>query len=137
MMMRARLILGAMAVVMLGAGSGRAADYPAHRYYRYGDFRAAIGECVRTRVEAIGPLPGGSSPVIRYRDGVLQDYDSGMLGQAGTRPGDPIKLCLVAFTRDCGVVFPDERAGRTYATGNLRTGAAWTSPDIRSSCAAR
>ena len=97
--------------------------------------RAAVGECVRTQVETIGPLPGGA-PVIRYRDGVIQDYDSGMLGQIDTRPGDPIKLCLVSFTRDCGSIFADEQPGRTYATGNLRTGAAWTSPDLRSSCAA-
>ena len=124
---------------MLGAGASQAADYPGYHHviHRVHGPRAAVGDCVRTRVEAVGPLPGGSSPVIRYADGVLQDYDGGMLGQAETHPGDPIKLCLVSFTRDCGLVFDDERPGRTYATGNLRTGAAWTSPDIRSSCAAR
>jgi hypothetical protein len=138
--MRTRLIFAlAMAATALGAGPGRAADYagPAYGRYHHHGLRATVGECVRTRVESIGPLPGGSSPVIRYTDGVLQDYDGGMLGQAETRPGDPIKLCLVAFTRDCGEVFSDERPGRTYATGNLRTGAAWTSPDVRSSCATR
>jgi hypothetical protein len=139
--MRMRRVLGmVMATALLGAaGPGRAADYsgPVHRVHRYHGPRANVGDCVRTRVEAIGPLPGGSTPVIRYTDGVLQDYDGGMLGQTETRPGDPIKLCLVAFTRDCGVVFADDRPGRTYATGNLRTGAAWTSPDIRSSCTAR
>ncbi|MBE7220557.1 MAG: hypothetical protein INR64_18975 [Caulobacteraceae bacterium] len=90
---------------------------------------------MRTRVEQIGPVAGGA-PVIRYADGVIQAYDGGMEGQATTRPGDPIKLCLVSFTRDCGSFFPDDQPGRTYATGNLRTGAAWTSPDVRSSCRA-
>lgn len=137
--MRKRLAAGLMAATALVGGPAWAADYPgyAHRAHRFHGPRAAVGDCVRTRVEAIGPLPGGSSPVIRYRDGVLQSFDGGMLGQAETRPGDPIQLCLVAFTRDCGVVFADEQPGRTYATGNLRTGAAWTSPDIRSSCATR
>ena len=135
--MHVRLALGMVAAFMaLGVGEGRAADYAGPSRYDSRGERAAIGECVRTRVEAIGPLPGGA-PIIRYRDGVIQDYDGGMLGQIETRPGDPIQLCLVSFTRDCGAVFEDEQPGRTYATGNLRTGAAWTSPDIRSSCAAR
>jgi hypothetical protein len=138
--MRLRSVLGLVTALMtLGAGQVLAADYSGHAYplHRFHGPRAAIGDCVRTQVAAIGPLPGLSTPVIRYGDGVLQEYDSGMLGQAGTRPGDPIKLCLVAFTRDCGLVFAEEQPGRTYATGNLRTGAAWTSPDIRSSCSGR
>jgi hypothetical protein len=135
--MRIGLVLGVVAgLAAWSVGAAEAADYAGpYRHHRFAH-RATIGDCVRTRVEAIGPLPGGV-PVIRYRDGVIQDYDSGMLGQIDTRPGDPVKLCLVAFTRDCGTVFADEQPGRTYATGNLRTGAAWTSPDIRSSCAAR
>lgn len=134
--MRIRMVLGMVAgLVASGVGAARAADYDG-RYHRHRfAHRAAVGDCVRTRVETIGPLPGGA-PVIRYADGVLQDYDGDMLGQIETRPGDPMRLCLVAFTRDCGTVFADEQPGRTYAAGNLRTGAAWTAPDIRSSCAA-
>ncbi|MDX7952537.1 hypothetical protein P7D22_15310 [Lichenihabitans sp. Uapishka_5] len=119
-----------------GIGAADAADYNGpYRSYRAAR-RAAIGDCVRTRVEAIGPQPGGAA-AIHYADGVQQAYDGGMLGQAETRLGDPIQLCLVAFTRDCGTLISNDQPGRTYATGNLRTGAAWTAPDTRSSCAAR
>jgi hypothetical protein len=141
-MMRAHRVAGfALAVLtaqMLGTGLGRAADYDGPRHhYRQASGRAWIGECVHTRVASIGAVPGGASaPVIRFSDGVIQDYDSGMLGHIETRPGDPIQLCLVSFTRDCGTIIADEQPGRTYATGNLRTGAAWTLPDLRSSCAA-
>ena len=91
---------------------------------------------MRTRVADIAAEPGSTSPAaIRYRDGVIQAFDSDMLGHVETRPGDPIKLCLVSFTRDCGD--DDPLPGRTYATGNLRTGAAWTLPDVRSSCRVR
>ncbi len=135
--MRIHLVLGTVAgLVASSTLAAHAADYDgpfrSHRVVR----GALIGDCVHTRIESIGPLPGGA-PVIRYTDGVMQEYESDMLGQVETRPGDPIRLCLVAFTRDCGAVFEDEQPGRTYATGNLRTGAAWTSPDIRSSCATR
>ena len=54
-----------------------------------------------------------------------------MQGHLETRNGDPVKLCLVAFTRECD---DDDFPGRTYATGNLRTGAAWTLPDVRRDC---
>ena len=135
--MRIRLVLRIVAgLTISGIVGAQAADYDgAYRRHRVGH-RAAIGECVRTRVDAIGPLPGGA-PAIRYHDGVVQAYDGDMTGQAETRQGDPVQLCLVAFTRECGTVLPDDQPGRTYATGNLRTGAAWTAPDIRSSCVAR
>jgi hypothetical protein len=133
--------LALVAAVFLPCAAARtmAADYDGPSHHRhYGSGRAAIGQCVRTRVEAIGAPPGASAaPVIRLRDGVIQAYDADMLGHQETRPGDPIQLCLVAFTRDCGTIIADEQPGRTYATGNLRTGAAWTLPDLRSSCAAR
>ncbi|MCW6510494.1 hypothetical protein [Lichenifustis flavocetrariae] len=139
--MRIHLAAFTLAFLAAGLSAAPAADYsgPVRHHRHYSAFgRASVGECVRTRVETIGTVPGSSaSPVIRYRDGVIQDFDGGMLGQTETRPGDPIQLCLVSFTRDCGTVFENELPGRTYATGNLRTGAAWTSPDIRSSCAVR
>ena len=126
------------ALLMLAFGSQAATaadlDSPHRRLHRHGhNFNASIGSCVRTRVAEVGPGPAGAG-AIRYRDGVVQEYDSGMLGHAETIAGDPIQLCLVSFSRDCG---ESELPGRTYATGNLRTGAAWTLPDIRSSCTIR
>ncbi len=130
------LAAGALLLSSLALTGVQAADYagPAHHYRYHGRRHASIGDCVRTRVDVIGTAPGSSEPVIRYRDGVIQAFDSGMLGQTETKPGDPIQLCLVSFVRDCG---EDDLPGRTYAVGNLRTGAAWTSPDVRSSCAVR
>lgn len=138
--MRLRSLIGVGVCFAIGGAAGaQAADYDGpyrHHHYRHHTLRGYIGECVRTRVAAIGAPPAAATPVIQYADGVVQSYDSGMLGHTETRPGDPIQLCLVSFTRDCGL-FEDARPGRTYATGNLRTGAAWTLPDARSSCAAR
>jgi hypothetical protein len=129
---------GILGLVCLAQGA-MAADYTGHRvwhrHWRHHGFGADVGTCVRTRVAGFGTTPGETAPaVIRYTDGVLQAYDSDMLGHQETRPGDPIQLCLVSFTRDCGDA---DLPGRTYATGNLRTGAAWTLPDVRSSCRAR
>lgn len=135
--MRIGRVLGmAAALAATGIVAAQAADYNGGYRHPYHARRAQIGDCVRTRVDAIGPLAGGG-PVIRYADGVMQAYDGSIEGQATTRAGDPIKLCLVSFTRDCGSIVPDDQPGRTYATGNLRTGAAWTSPDTRSSCRTR
>lgn len=134
----AALLCAAVALQFLGTVPSSAADYNGpYRDRHYGGRRASVGDCVQTRVETIGVPPGGSTPVMRFSDGVVEEYDAGMLGQQETRPGDPIQLCLVAFTRDCGLVFADDQPGRTYATGNLRTGAAWTQPDLRSRCVAR
>jgi hypothetical protein len=129
-----------LSILSAGFGSAEAADYAGRLNYHAGHrhhLRASVGTCVRTRVESVGAIPGPSEaamPVIRYRDGVIQAYDGDMLGHQETRPGDAIQLCLVSFTRDCD---EDELPGRTYATGNLRTGAAWTLPDVRSSCSVR
>ena len=124
--MRATVWMMVMAGAACAASGALAADYagPRHHLHRHGWVRGAIGACVRTRVAEIG-VPGGSgtTPLIRYADGVIQAYDDGMLGHTESKPGDPIQLCLVRFTRDCGA---EDLPGRTYATGNLRTGAAWT-----------
>ena len=129
-------VMATVGVAMMATGA-LAADYagPRHHGYRHGGLRGVIGTCVRTRIAAIGPAtPADASPLIRYRDGVIQAYDADSLGHTESRPGDPIQLCLVSFTRDCGEA---DLPGRTYATGNLRTGAAWTLPDVRSSCVVR
>lgn len=130
-MMRSMLWVAGLIVVAWGSGA-QAADYagPYRYHHRYGARPAAIGTCVRTRVATIAS-PAQTVPALQFTDGVIQGFDSDMLGHVETRVGDPIQLCLVSFTRDCG---DDDVAGRTYATGNLRTGAAWTLPDLRASC---
>ena len=135
--MRATVWMMGMIGAVCVASGALAADYVGsrHGYRHHGMVRGAIGACVRTRVEAVGAIPGAApDPLIRYTDGVIQAYDTDLLGHVETVPGDPIQLCLISFTRDCG---EEDLPGRTYATGNLRTGATWTLPDVRSSCAVR
>lgn len=95
-----------------------------------GHSRVPVGTCLRTRVVEAGPGPDGTA-LFRYANGIVQVSDA--QGAADTRPRDPIKLCLVARTQDCG---DDAAPGRTFAAGNLRTGAAWTSADARMGCPA-
>ena len=131
-----RKALAAMAGLLVACGSSwaLAADYagsPA-RHGRGHRLPTEIGACVRTRVAQVGAVQSG--PLIAFEDGVVEAFDIGIAGHETTQPGDPAQLCLVSYTRDCR---ENEQAGRTYATGNLRTGAAWTLPDIRSSCRAQ
>lgn len=132
--MRSTLCVAGLLLMALGSGA-RAADYagPYRHHHRYGAGPAAIGTCVRTRVATIA-APAQAVPALQFTDGVVQGFDGDLLGHVETRAGDPIQLCLVSFTRDCG---DDDVAGRTYATANLRTGAAWTLPDLRASCPVR
>jgi hypothetical protein len=133
--MRLKAWAAGLAIAACGASASLAADYDGpYRWHGHAhNFRASIGTCVRTRVAEVGPSLAGA-PAIHYTDGVVQAFDGDMLGHTETQPGDPIQLCLISFSRDCGEA---ELPGRTYATGNLRTGAAWTLPDIRSSCSPR
>lgn len=133
-MMRSMLWSAGLLAVALGSGA-HAADYPQQyrHHHRYGAGAAAIGTCVRTRVATIAS-PAQPVPALQFTDGVVQGFDGDMLGHVETRVGDPIQLCLVSFTRDCG---NNDVAGRTYATADLRTGAAWTLPDLRASCPVR
>lgn len=133
--MRAAVWITTLAGAACLASGAFAADYAGSRPYRHhAGLRGVIGSCVRTRVDLIGGPADAAMPVIRYRDGVIQAFDGDSLGHLETRAGDPVQLCLVSFKRDCG---EEDLPGRTYATGNLRTGAAWTLPDVRSSCAVR
>ena len=48
-----------------------------------------------------------------------------------SRPGDPVKMCLVSIPRGCP---PGDNRGRMYKTTNLRTHGVWTLPDAEHRC---
>lgn len=124
--MRRSIVAAGLLLVACTSGALAAGRHGRHR----GHLPVPVGTCLRTRVvEArLGP---DASALLRYSNGIVQISDA--QGVTETRPGDPIKLCLVARTQECG---DDAAPGRTFAAGNLRTGAAWTSADARMGCPA-
>ena len=48
-----------------------------------------------------------------------------------SRPGDPVRTCLVAVPQGCP---PGDDRGREYRTTNRRTGRSWTLPDAQHMC---
>ncbi len=72
---------------------------------------------------------------IGQRDRVRQWRLSGLLRPTAavdrSRPGDPVRICLVSIPKHCP---PGDNRGRTYKTTNLRTHRAWTLPDSEHMC---
>jgi hypothetical protein len=93
-----------------------------------------VGQCAQTIVKTVGTrLDGtpGSGSAIEYADGGSQvSYDQ-VPGIDDSRPGDPIKLCLVSAPQGCPA--GDDR-GKVYAGTNLRTGETWSEADSEHSC---
>jgi hypothetical protein len=106
-----------------------AANLPAH-----------IGQCVTTEVKKVetrlmdggtGQPVAGSGSAIEFANGGYQvSYDQ-VPAVDQSRPGDPVKLCLVSTPRHCP---PGDNRGRTYRATNLRTGGSWTLPDSEHMC---
>jgi hypothetical protein len=100
---------------------------------------ARVGHCARTSVELAEtrlvdgdnrPVPGSGS-AIRYANGGYQvSYDQ-VAAVDASRPGDPIRICLVSIPRHCP---PGDRRGRFYKATNLRTGRSWTLSDAEHMC---
>ena len=99
-----------------------------------------VGQCVETRVVKVEtrledgathePMQGSGS-AIRFANGGYQvSYDQvGAVDRS--RPGDRVRLCLVALPNDCP---PGDDRGKMYKTTNLRTHLSWTLPDSEHSC---
>ena len=99
-----------------------------------------VGECVNTRVykvetrlqdgETSKPIPGSGSAIEFANGGYQVSYDQ-LPEVDGSRPGDPIKMCLVSIPKHCP---PGDKRGRVYKSTNLRTKQSWTLPDAEHSC---
>jgi hypothetical protein len=99
-----------------------------------------VGQCDGTRVAKIGtrlmdgstgkPMPGSGSAIDFVNGGYQVSYDQ-IPAVDGSRPGDPVKICLVSIPKGCP---PGDKRGRMYHTTNLRTRGDWTLPDSEHSC---
>lgn len=100
-----------------------------------------IGSCVATQVEEVTPrLDFGRAPrsedfdagtAINFRNGGHQVSYERETELLRSRPGDPVRMCLVSVPRGCP---PGDDRGRSYRVTNLRTGGSWTLPDSQHMC---
>ena len=119
----------AVAVLLVFVSPAFAAGMPKH-----------VGECVATTVLKVETrlmdgsngqaMPGSGSAIEFVNGGYQVGYDQ-LPAVDGSRPGDPVKVCLVSVPRGCP---PGDKRGRTYRTTNLRTHGAWTLSDSEHSC---
>lgn len=98
-----------------------------------------IGQCAATRVKLVEtrlmdgsnrPVPGSGSAIVFANGGYQVSYDTVPEIEA-SRPGDPVRICLVSIPEGCP---PGDARGREYQTTNLRTKGSWTLPDSEHSC---
>ena len=99
-----------------------------------------VGACAMTQVKQVETrLMGGSTdqPVagsgsaIQFANGGYQVSYEQVRAVDASRPGDPVRMCLVSIPEGCP---PGDNRGRSYKTTNLRTHRSWTLPDSEHSC---
>jgi hypothetical protein len=98
-----------------------------------GDLPGRVGECVTTAIKEVGTRLGtpGSGSAVSFENGGSQvGYDT-VAAIDRSRPGDPVRMCLVSIPKNCPK--GDER-GRLYRTTNLRTHQSWTLADSAHMC---
>ena len=93
-----------------------------------------VGTCSVTTVKQVEPrlegMPGSGSAIAYQNGGYQVSYDTIPAIEA-SRPGDPVRLCLVSVPRNCP---PGDMRGRVYRATNLRTKGTWTAADAEHSC---
>ena len=96
------------------------------------------GQCFDTRVkraetrleDAGKPVPGSGSAV-EFADGHYNvSYDQ-VPAMDRSRPGDPVRLCVLALPAHCPA---GDTRGIRYRARNLRTGASWRAADAEHMC---
>jgi hypothetical protein len=113
-----------LAAVLLFAASGAASAEP---------LPTRVGDCASTTIKEVGTrldMPGSGS-ALRFENGGGQvGYDT-IPAIDQSRPGDPVRVCLVSVPRNCPK--GDDR-GRVYRTTNLRTHQNWELADSAHMC---
>jgi len=98
-----------------------------------GKARAAAA-CEDTAIASLGPrlegVPDSGSGVI-YANGKRQVSYEVVPQLQRSRPGDPVRLCLVERPRNCP---PGDTRGSRYAATNLRTSEHWSLYDSQHRC---
>ena len=101
-----------------------------------------IGQCVATSVKEVSfrlgedvggkfvPQEGSGSAVTLTNGGYQVSYDQ-IPAVDGSKPGDPVRMCLVSYPSGCP---RGDRRGIIYKTTNERTHGSWTLPDSEHSC---
>lgn len=97
-----------------------------------------IGDCVDTRVTEVStrlvsggkPVAGSGSSIAFANGGSQVSYETVAPIEA-SRPGDPVRICLVSVPRDCP---PGDDRGRMYRTTNQRSQGSWTLAESTHSC---
>lgn len=93
-----------------------------------------VGQCSMTRIKWVGTRldnAPGSGSAIQFKNGGYQvSYDQ-VAAVDRSRPGDPVRMCLVYQPKDCP---PGDDRGRVYKTTNLRTRRSWSLPDAEHMC---
>ena len=79
-----------------------------------------VGQCSTTRVKWVGTrldnTPGSGSAIQFMNGGYQVSYDQ-VAAVDRSRPGDPVRMCLISIPKDCP---PGDDRGRFYKTTNLR-----------------
>jgi hypothetical protein len=117
------------ALCVLGIAPAQAAHLPKR-----------VGACMETTIKSVEtrlmdgstgkPIPGSGSAVSFTNGGYQVSYDT-VPAIEQSRPGDPVRMCLVSIPRGCP---KGDTRGRVYSTTNLRTHKSWRLPDSEHSC---
>ena len=99
-----------------------------------GSLPTRVGQCVATRIKAIGNRlensPGSGSSVTLANGGYQVSYDQ-VPAVDRSRAGDPVSMCLVSVPSGCP---KGDSRGKMYRTTNLRTHASWSLQDSEHLC---
>ena len=97
-----------------------------------------VGECVATTIKAVGtrlvdggePVEGSGSDVEFTNGGRQVSFDT-VPQIDGSRPGDPVQMCLLSVPVACP---SGDNRGRLYRTTNLRSHQSWVLRDAEHMC---
>lgn len=113
----------AVAVISFAAPAADAAALP-----------SKTGQCSVTAVKRVEfrleGMPHSGSAISYVNGGYQVSYDTVPAIRA-SRPGDPVRLCLVSIPKNCPA---GDTRGRVYRATDLRNGQTWSAPDAEHGC---
>jgi hypothetical protein len=126
------MVLFVTVTIAVAGGDGEAA--------RADPLPTQLGQCVSTTLKSVEtrlvdgptgkPIPGSGSAVHFDNGGYQVSYDT-VAAIEQSRPGDPVRMCLVEVPPGCP---KGDNRGWTYQTTNLRTHQSWTLPNAEHLC---